>query len=337
MNTTTATRMNRFAVTAGTACALLVAAGAADLSVAGIQGSGKASMLSVGRITAFGSIFVGGVEYRTTSASIRVDDSPASEAQLRIGQVVTVKGTVNPGNLDGVATEVSFSADVHGVVTSVDLANNTFVALGQTVRVTPETLFDERIQSESLAGLRTGASVQVSGFADAEGELVASRVDLPESAALRVKGVVSNLSESAHTFRINSLTVDYSGALPARSLSNGSTVTVSGASADGALLVATKVTESNGAGGAANEQGQIEGLVTALNSSADFMIGPQRVVATSDTKWQLQGQTLGLDVEVSVSGVFDEAGVLVASRIKAKPSAAAKSGASTSAAVKAAK
>jgi hypothetical protein len=80
---------------AAAACALVACGGE---QVAGIQGTGApvaSGVTSVGPISGFGSIIQGGVEYQTSGAQIHIDDQPGTEAQLRVGQVITIKGTVN--------------------------------------------------------------------------------------------------------------------------------------------------------------------------------------------------------------------------------------------------
>ena len=114
-------------------------AGCGGDMTAGIQGSGRTGgVAAVGPITGFGSIFVDGVEYSTSGAQISVDDQAGTESQLRVGQVVTVKGTVNADGITGTAATVSFASDLRGPVAQVDANAGTFVVLGQTVRVTDE-------------------------------------------------------------------------------------------------------------------------------------------------------------------------------------------------------
>jgi uncharacterized protein DUF5666 len=291
---------------------------------AGIQGSGSpvaAGVTAVGPISGFGSIFLDGVEYSTSGAQIRVDDQPGTEADLHVGQIITLKGMVNPDGLTGTASEVSYSGDLRGPVSQIDLDAATFVVLGQTVRVTDATLFDDDFQAPSLTGFPVGVVVEVSGFADAEGDLVASRVD-PSTAAsgLRVRGTVEGLDTTAQTFRINALTVDYSGVAPNGTLANGAFVSVQGTTLSaGGALIATRVQVIPGLNGAANEQGRIEGFITAFVSDSDFTVNGQRVLTDASTELNLRGATLGLDVPVKVRGTFDASGVLVASKVEVKP------------------
>ena len=99
---------------------LLQACSSGSEQVAGIDRGGApiaATVGSSGTITGFGSIFVNGVEYDTASANIRIDGAAGTEADLRVGQVVTVTGTLDSGSTTrGKAQTVSFNAAVEGPV-----------------------------------------------------------------------------------------------------------------------------------------------------------------------------------------------------------------------------
>ena len=311
--------LQRLAIMAAAAFAL-VACGADQ--VAGIQGTGApvaSGVTSVGPISGFGSIIQDGIEYQTSSAQIHVDDQPGTEAQLQVGQVVTIKGTVNPDGTTGVATDVSFVADLRGPVATVDVNAGTFTVLGQTVRVTDGTLLDDSLQVSTVDAL-AGIAVQVSGTTNAAGEIVASRIELAASnATLQVKGQVQSLDTAAHTFRMNALTVNYGNVAPTGTLANGSTVVVRGTGAANNVLTATDVRVLGALGVAANDNGRLEGLITAFTSNTDFAVGGQRVTTNSSTVFDLGGAVLGVDVSVRVRGTFNASGVLTADRVEVKP------------------
>ena len=311
--------MNRKFTTIVAAAVLLLASCGGSTQLAGIQGSG--SGVASGPITGFGSIFVNGVEYVTSNAQIRIDDQPGAESQLLVGEVVTVTGTVNADGKTGTATQVTFSGDVAGPITAIDIAGGTFVVLGQTVRVSGSTLFDDTILPASITTLKVGNIVEISGFPNAAGEIVASRIQLQAGgSAFEVKGIVQSLDMSAHTFHVNTLTVDYSGIAPSGSLANGATVKVTGTMLNAAgALVATRVDVLQGFGGTANEPGEIEGLITTFTSNADFVINGQRVTTNASTQFMLNGVTLAVNVRVEVDGSFDASGVLVAKSVQATP------------------
>jgi len=107
--------VNRTLKVIGTTAAVLLLTCNSSIDKAGIQGSGRAAAVR-GPISQFGSIFVDGVEYNTGNASIVIDDQPGSQAQLHIGQIVTLKGTVNDDGVTGAATEVAFDGTVAGQI-----------------------------------------------------------------------------------------------------------------------------------------------------------------------------------------------------------------------------
>ena len=304
------------------ALALLLSSCGGGQLVAGIEGSGgPVAIAASGPVTAFGSIIVNGVEYTTTNAQINIDDQPGTESQLSVGEIVTVTGTLNTDRTTGTATEVTSSGNVSGTVTQVNIATKTFVVLGQTVRVTGSTVFDANIQPTDITGIKPGARVEVSGFADSFGQIVASRIrPVAAGTNLRVQGVVQALNTSALTFQVNALVVDYSAVTPSGSLVNGSIVNVqgSGLTASGALA-ATAVQVLPTLKGAANSEGEIEGVITAFTSNAEFMINGLHVTTNSSTQFTLNGVTLAVNVRVAVEGSFDASGNLVATSVEAMP------------------
>ena len=302
------------------ATALLLTSCGPGTQVAGIEGTGApAPVTATGPVTGFGSIFVNGVEYATTGAQIQIDDQPGTESQLAIGEIVTVTGTLNADDTTGTAMRVTFSGNVLGAVTEVDVATDTFVALGQTVLVTASTVFDPNIQPPQIAGIKTGDRFEVSGFPDSAGRIVASRVQLPASpTGLRVEGLMQGLNSGTSVFQVNALTVDYSAATVHGTLANGSLVDVEGdtLSASGALM-ATTVTVPPPPGGAPNSHGEVEGVITSFTSNSDFVVNGVHVTTNANTQFQLNGITLGVDVRVDVEGSYDSSGTLVASDVEA--------------------
>ena len=311
--------------TAGIAALFLLTSCGGE-QIAGIQGSGAttpadASGTAVGPITAFGSIFVNGVEYSTSGAAIHIDGQSGTEAQLQVGQIVTVKGQVSDDGTTGSATEVSFTADARGAIAQLDTGGGTFIVLGQTVQVTDTTVFGDGIQPAAIEGLHSGDSVEVSAFTDASGNLVASRIELKSSAeSLQVKGAIAGLDTNTQTFRINDLTVSYNGIAPDGVLANGAVVSVEGSatSANGSLQ-ASSVGVVPSAAGATNERGDVQGLITSFTSQTDFTVDGQRVATDANTQLILHDQTLGVNLLVKVKGTFNATGVLVASKVEAKP------------------
>lgn len=302
------------------ATALLLTSCGPGTQVAGIEGTGApAPVTATGTITGFGSIFVHGVEFTTTGAQIQIDDQSGTESQLAIGEVVTVSGTLNAGNTTGTATRVTFLGNVLGTVTQADVPTATFVELGQTVLITATTVFDPSIQPAQIAGIKAGDRLEVSGFPDSSGQIVASRIQpAAANSALHVAGVVQGLNTSTSVFQINALSVDYSAATVEGTLADGALIDVQGSSlnASGALS-ATTVTVLPPPGGAPNSRGELEGVITSFNSVSDFVVNGVQVMTNASTLFQLNGLTLGVDVRVDVEGSYDSSGTLVAASVEA--------------------
>jgi hypothetical protein len=281
----------------------------------GINGGGRAR----GVITAFGSIFVNGVEFDLTGSTIIVNGKPVTEDKLRIGQVVTVDGVVS-GTTSGQATQVEFESDVRGAVTAVDPATTTFTVLGQKVKVDGGTTFDAAFVPANLAGVKIGRVVEVSGFRNSTSQLVASRVQASSETEDRVVGTLSSLNQSTLTFMVNALRVDYSSAaLIEGVLANGVIVEVQGPRSTTGTLRARRVQVEDGFEGEAGEGASLEGIVTAAYVNGRFSVNGQVIVVTTSTQF-VDGSRADLvaDAKVEAEGHFNAGGQIVASKVAIK-------------------
>ena len=296
-------------------------------TTAGIQGSGRTRVTAFGPVELNGSVLVNGVAYDASSAHVVIDGHPAALTELHKGHLVAVKGTLAADGATGVAEEVSLVSDVLGEITAVDANAGTILLLGQSVRVTDATSLDPRIQPASVAGLQPGMIVEVSALGDSSGQLIASRVELEGGmASAQARGVIAALDASNHTFRINGLSVDYSGASIEGALADGAIVTVQGAAPGGGTALIAASAEIFAGYGVPGERGDLEGIITAFASSADFDVNGQPVIGDAGTAYVLHGEGLAADTLVHVSGRFDASGVLVADKIDTKVKKAKKAG-----------
>jgi len=273
-----------------------------------------------GAITGFGSIIVNGVKFSTSSATFKIEDSPGSESELEVGDVVEIEGRISDDGTTGTAETVTFNDSVEGPVSDVSLATGTLVVLGQTVRVTGTTVFDDSFSNPSLAGISPGDVVEVSGFPDANGAIVATRIEpKPAGGEYELFGVVSALDAGARRFSLSTTLVDYASAtLSNGSPSNGACVEVKGSRFAAGVLTATRVEVKACNGTVANgDRGEIEGIVTRFVSASDFSIGTNRISATAATRYEGGvASDLRLNIKVEAEGSFNTAGVLVASKIQ---------------------
>lgn len=305
----------------------------------GITRTGAA--VAVGPVTGFGSVIVNGIHYETSNATFSDDDRVITEAELEVGDMVVLKGTIEDDNTNAVAETVELAETVEGPVTEVDTAAGTFVVLGQLVQVTLETIADDNCDGATgtLDDLLGFAVVEVSGpyAQNAAGDVVvaATRYECQLAAdpdGFEINGPVSNLDTTARTFTINELLVDY-GSVPAvvddnfpgGAISDGDPVEVKGLAFDGGatppVLEATKVEyKGNELAGVEGDHLEIEGFITDFVSAEQFnVIGIP--VTTIDGTTVFEGGTaadLGDNLKVEVEGEYDADSVLVATKVEIK-------------------
>ena len=293
----------------------------------GITGTGVA----LGPITGFGSVIVNGVTYDTSSATFTKDGQPATQDDFSVGQVVLVKGSIDDDGTNAMADTVEFDDVVEGPVSSVDNPLNQIVVLGQTVSITATTSIDDSCPA-TLDGLLAVPAVEVSGLADANGVIEATRIECRDGTwdgVLEVNGLVSGHNAGVMTFMINGLEVDYSGAAvdnfpTAGVINNGDPVEAKGTAFDGTTLDATRVEyKGNRFATDDGDHAEIEGFITRFASASDFDVSGLPVTTTGTTTYE--GGTaadLDLNLKVEVDGDFNASGVLVATKVDIKSATA---------------
>jgi len=263
--------------------------------------------VSTGTVTGFGSIFVNGVEFETGSADFDIDDSPGSQDDLSIGDIVIV--SFDP-DVSSTSAQTVFSDEaVEGPIDCIEGRPNDCIAgvtgeivvAGQTVLVDANTSFDDRIVPASLDGLVVGGVVEVSGLFDADLNIRATRIEPSTGGEAEVHGLVSALDTVAGTFMINALTVDYlsipaiiDDSFPGGMFAAGDFVEAKGAISSG-VMTATKI-EPDSPGLAADDridisqfdgvEMEIEGFITRFASATDFDVAGFPVVTTASTDFE---------------------------------------------------
>lgn len=273
-----------------------------------------------GEITGFGSIYVNGRRFDTSGASFNVDDNPSSESALKVGHVVTVTGTVTANSSEGTATMVDYDEAVVGPIVSIDTATDSLVVMGQTVKVSLDTHFDDDIDPSDLDGLAPGQVIEVSGFSGADDVIHATRIELSTDNEFELTGTVSDVT--ATTFMINGQLVDYSSAMlegfVGGAISNSDFVEAEGSLDANDTLVASEVElENDDLPGNDNDEAEVEGMITAVVSPTEFEVNGQPVVRNANTEFE--GGTaddIVLDAHVEVEGSLDGNGAIVADEVE---------------------
>ena len=273
-----------------------------------------------GVVTGLAGITVNDVGYTTNSAIVTINGQPGTVADLRLGQIATVSGSVNFGGRSGTADRIAVDARLVGPVESIDAPNGQLVVMGQTVTPDANTVFAAGIDPATFAGLSVGSIVEISGFADSAGVVRATRVDLaPAGAELQIIGQVAGLDGANLVFTINRLVVDYSNAmlvdLPGGAPRDGMQVKVVG-TVSGGLFTVERLVGAPELTGPVGQRVQTAGVVTRFNSNADFDINGLVAFAHAGTVF-LGGDSddLVLNTEIVIDGDLASGNRITANRI----------------------
>jgi len=307
---------------------------ASILAITACGGSGGTAdttgSTTVGVITGFGSIYVNGVKYETDRANVEIDGVSSIETSLGIGDVITLIGTVNADGTTGVATAVSCKDELEGYVldTSGLLVDGTgsLNVMGQVVRVTLDTVFDSNTLA-SINDLSTLDIVEVSGFPDGAGNILATRIETKNAAEdVEVKGIISALDEIAQTFDIGGLSVDYSAAseVPVN-IADGLFVEVktesalSGDLGSGFTLAATKVEiedDDSDFDGDEGDEIKMQGMVSGIDDTGFSFNGTRVLFAGLDIDDDFDVASLVEGAMITVEGHIDANGNFIVEEIE---------------------
>ncbi len=274
-----------------------------------------------GVITGFGSVFIDGTRFDTSNATFSKDDDEVTEDDLEVGMVVELEADLD----DHTASYVKFEEDIKGPIDAV--GTDELTVLGQRVLLSAETTLDDDLD---IATLVVGDVLEISGLRGVDDVLEASFIELKDGdvSAYKVIGQIRDLDDTAQTFRIGGLVVDYSVAEldDIDTLLEDMTVEVKDESLaynPGDLsLLASKVEPAGlGKGGlpdddesgddgrdedddADDREYKIEGLITSVIDDNTFEIGSIVVRHDANTEFEYGDATqLQLGVKVEVEGI----------------------------------
>lgn len=295
--------------------AILVLAGCGGGVDSGGTGATPASV-TVGPVSGFGSVVVGGIHHDESSALIVDDDGQALGAEaLRLGMMTFIEGSavVSSGTRrESTAQRVRVVEQVLGPVDSVDVVGSTLVVLGQRVVVTPTTVLDAQLAG-GLAAVRAGDLLAIHGQLDiATHRIVATRIEpRPLATAYVLRAAVASYERTARRLAMGGLDIDLSGldrddlpdSLPAGTLARVKLQPVRAGAlwVATALRAATLVLEDR-------DDVEIEGRITRFASPQDFSVDGVPVDARGATfEDGTAGLVVGARVEVegrSVGGTI---------------------------------
>ncbi len=195
------------------AAAITGCGGAPTDETGGTDTQNQATVIeAVGEIDGFGSVIVNGEHYETDDAEVEVDGEAGTEDDLEVGMIVEVEGEEGSDGKKK-ARKIHFRSRAAGTIKSIDVEARSFVIYKKSILIDDDTKLDEAIDEVTLAPLAEGVKVRVSGYRNADGDIVATRIDLRDGEKpARMHGEISSVDPVAKTFVIGEQTVDYSGA-----------------------------------------------------------------------------------------------------------------------------
>ena len=309
-------------------CLLISACNSSALQLAegGIGGTG----IATGPITAFGSVFVNGVEYNVDQAVFtRNGQEVVSQQDYHLGEYVTVKGQVNADGITGTATELSFTNALNGIVTAASFDGTSITVMQQPVYTTGLTVL---YGFATLTDLSVGNVVEVSGLRDAQGRLIATSITLKQTnyvagETLKTQGMIQQLDSINQTFKIGNLTIGYAQAVlsefGAQTLANGLYVDVKSSllPQNNQFIAETIELENEHVSLSSGAKVELAGVVTRFTNTYDFAVNGQAVLANATTEISDGvAADIALNTWVEVEGTVDNQGNLIAKEIAIRQS-----------------
>lgn len=261
-------------------------------------GSTATPGVTKGVITAFGSVFVNGVEFKTANANLNLPDDPTLSSKLvaeddvktklKVGMVVSIKGTSDAKN--GTATEIEFRDNLEAKIGIKDDVARTLTINGVKIVTDDATKIHGLDDSViTFANIPATAKLEVSGLPDDKGGLRATFIkvkhDNPQGEfEQEIKGFIVAINGTTSfdlgmALGIKSITVlgDIKTTLPSAAIGNFVEVKLNAAG------VMTKVEVENELHAAENEKVSIEGFVSATTTPDEFVVNGQRVLINTQT------------------------------------------------------
>ena len=299
----------------------------------GIGGTGvRVAGIGEGTTTGFGSIIINDIREFTVGAETEIfkDGIVITEAQLEqqgAGFVTRVEigEDVSSDISSGTALTVRINNHVKGPITSI----NPLTVLSQPIVVTGDTVLAD---FNNVGTLVIGDEVEVSGYPDANNAIQATRIQLQAGGipVWKLSGTASNVA--AGSFNIGSQVVQLNGVVPRdcdTGLAAGDTVEVDASNdpafaAGNPLVTVTDVACTvPGLGVPANAVGiqlesEVEGLVTFITTTSDFVVGGQRVQTTVSTQFEGgAAEDIVSATKLEAEGLLDTTtGLLTAEKIR---------------------
>lgn len=319
----------------------LIALAALALSACGGGGTGAATTPATPTTPTTGKSAAGvvggqpgaltfGSQALVVTGSVTQNGKAASANDVQPGDVISATVVSSTSKASGTLTVsgVDVKFEVKGALGRVDVAAGTLELFSQIITTDAltrvyEDNVDDSYTSLTLADLKMGDFVEVSGQRQSDGRILATRIErkLTKSGdsgynESELRGTLASLDSTAKTFLVGTQKVDYTSATLKGTLANGVRVEVEGP-LNGTTIAARKVEVENKSSGERNGGGELEGQASGLDATAKRFKLLGYVVDYSAAT--VKG-TMAENARVEVEGTFDatDANLLRASKVEVK-------------------
>lgn len=270
-----------------------------DSTVAGVGGEGTGGFNMSGRVDGFGSTIIEGQRLDDSDARVRIDGVELPLTAIKLGS------QLNAAALGNRLLQADVEAEVTGPLSADVEDDRVLMLLGQRVVLDAHAAL--RPVLEASADLLAGDVVEVHGLRQANGDIVATRVQqrAPTWQEVRLRGPVTALDAAARRFTIGALTVSYANAaLSGAPLAMGriAVVTANRSALAGGRLTAQRVrVEEAAVDGAMRVTGFVTHIAPTLHvrgmpvdaSAARFLNGASSADLQLDRLLRISGRASG--------------------------------------------
>jgi hypothetical protein len=299
---------------------LLPTFGLSGCSSGGTEGgpSGARTVGAVKSVTG-SEVTVGSASFDTSGSTMSGDEIIGVD-EIQAGMIVAVDADES-----GHAEDIDYDAEVEGIVDSIGAGM--MVVMGQNVDISQNPTFVNELNTDSdINNIPVGAMVEVSGYADGMGNILATYVKLEDHMAdvdddMELEGIITSLDMENGTFMIGGQIIYYDPTMIELVLEDGLNVEVDiMMQANGDLhAVEIEIEDDYGEG----EEGhgvEIEGMVTSEpDVDGIFSINGQMVKLGDYVEYQegLSQDSMVYGTILDVEGNLDADGVLIIKQVEA--------------------
>lgn len=304
--------------------ALLLFGCGSDTQLAEGGGQSGTGMTS-GTISAFGSIFVNGIEFDTQQAEVFVDGQSVGSGDaivlehLAVGQLVRVLGADDLNGSGATAAKIYYEKTLEGPISHMQVLDPytwQVTIMGQEVIADDNT----RWSGMEAYALALDMIIELSGHLNSDGTFQATYIARKEEAVdFTVKGRVRDLNRSTETLRIHHLTVDFSAiAESVPQLTDGTLIWVVGSLTAVDTLVASQLVLWHPIGPPDDtaQPAFITGVVNQSVSAQNFYVDHYPVTTDDQTIFGgIEADQIANGMGVTVTGTLQD-GVILADRVE---------------------